>query len=159
MLGNFSIGDYFKEEAIPFAWEFLTSEEWMGIDKDKLYVSVYTDDDQAYKIWTEVCKVDPSHILKTYDNFWEIGKGQVDQTQKSSLTAVKNMIQKVLEKNCSLKKWKMIVMLKFGTLYSHNMIVIQSWIVKIIKNYLKKYRYRNGSRKTRCLDPGWGNKL
>ena len=75
MLGNFSIGDYFKEEAIPFAWEFLTSEEWMGIDKDKLYVSVYTDDDQAYKIWTEVCKVDPSHILKTYDNFWEIGKG------------------------------------------------------------------------------------
>lgn len=75
MLGNFSIGDYFKEEAIPFAWEFLTSQEWMGIDKDKLYVSVYTDDDQAYKIWTEVCKVDPSHILKTYDNFWEIGKG------------------------------------------------------------------------------------
>lgn len=75
MLGNFSIGDYFKEEAIPFAWEFLTSEEWMGIDKDRLYVSVYTDDEQAYKIWTEVCKVDPSHILKTYDNFWEIGKG------------------------------------------------------------------------------------
>lgn len=75
MLGNFSIGDYFKDEAIPFAWEFLTSEEWMGIDKDRLYVSVYTDDEQAYKIWTEVCHVDPSHILKTYDNFWEIGKG------------------------------------------------------------------------------------
>ncbi len=75
MLGNFSIGDYFKDEAIPFAWEFLTSEDWMGIDKEKLYVSVYTDDDQAYKIWTEKCGVDPSHILKTYDNFWEIGKG------------------------------------------------------------------------------------
>lgn len=75
MLGNFSIGDYFKEEAIPFAWEFLTSPEWMGIDKDKLYITVYTDDEDAYRIWTEVCHVDPSHILKTKENFWEIGKG------------------------------------------------------------------------------------
>ena len=60
MLGNFSIGDYFKEEAIPFAWNFLTGEQWMGIDKDRLYVSVYTDDEDAYRIWTEVCHVDPS---------------------------------------------------------------------------------------------------
>lgn len=75
MLGNFSIGDYFKKEAIPFAWEFLTSEEWMGIDKDKLYITVYPDDEEAYRIWTEVCHVDPSHILKTHENFWEIGKG------------------------------------------------------------------------------------
>lgn len=75
MLGNFSIGDYFKEEAIPFAWEFLTSEKWMGIDKNRLYVSVYTDDEDAYRIWTEKCGVDPKHILKTDDNFWEIGKG------------------------------------------------------------------------------------
>lgn len=75
MLGNFSIGDYFKEEAIPFAWEFLTSPEWMDIDKDKLYITVYTDDEDAYRIWTEKCGVDPSHILKTKENFWEIGKG------------------------------------------------------------------------------------
>lgn len=75
MLGNFSIGDYFKEEAIPFAWEFLTSPQWLGLDKEKLYVSVYTDDQEAYRIWHEVCHVDPSHILKTYDNFWEIGEG------------------------------------------------------------------------------------
>jgi len=75
MLGNFSIGDYFKEEAIPFAWEFLTSEEWIGFPKEKLYVSVYTDDEDAYRIWTEVCKIDPSHILKTDGNFWEIGEG------------------------------------------------------------------------------------
>ena len=75
MLGNFSIGDYFKEEAIPFAWEFLTSEEWMGIDKERLYITVYIDDEDAYRIWTEKCKVDPSHILKTKENFWEIGKG------------------------------------------------------------------------------------
>ena len=75
MLGNFSIGDYFKEEAIPFAWEFLTSPEWIGFDKDKLYISVYTDDDDAYRIWTEKCHVDPSHILRTDENFWEIGEG------------------------------------------------------------------------------------
>ncbi len=75
MLGNFSIGDYFKEEAIPFAWEFLTSPEWIGFDKDKLYVTVYTDDSEAYRIWTDVCHVDKSHILKTDGNFWEIGEG------------------------------------------------------------------------------------
>ena len=47
----------------------------MGIDKDRLYVSVYTDDARAYEVWTTICGVDPSHILKTDDNFWEIGKG------------------------------------------------------------------------------------
>lgn len=75
MLGNFSIGDYFKTEAIHFAWEFLTSEEWMGIDKDRLYITVYTYDDDAYNVWTKECGVDPSHMLRTMDNFWEIGKG------------------------------------------------------------------------------------
>ncbi|MBR2802780.1 MAG: alanine--tRNA ligase [Erysipelotrichaceae bacterium] len=75
MLGNFSIGDYFKKEAIPFAWEFLTSPEWIGFDKDRLYITVYPDDTEAYRIWTEVIGVDPSHILKSPDNFWEIGEG------------------------------------------------------------------------------------
>ena len=75
MLGNFSIGDYFKKEAIPFAWEFLTSEQWVGFDKNKLYITVYPDDTEAYEIWTNVCHVDPSHILKSSDNFWEIGEG------------------------------------------------------------------------------------
>ena len=75
MLGNFSIGDYFKKEAIPFAWHFLTDPEWMGFDKNKLYVTVYIDDTEAYDIWTKVCGVDPSHILKTPNNFWEIGNG------------------------------------------------------------------------------------
>ena len=75
MLGNFSIGDYFKREAIHFAWEFLTGEDWIAMDKDKLYVTVYTDDEEAYRIWTEECGVDPSHMWKTADNFWEIGEG------------------------------------------------------------------------------------
>ena len=75
MLGNFSIGDYFKKEAIPFAWHFLTDEEWMGFDKERFYITVYVDDQEAYDIWTNVCGVDPSHILRTPNNYWEIGTG------------------------------------------------------------------------------------
>ena len=75
MLGNFSIGDYFKEEAIPYAWEFLTSPEWIGFDKEKMYVTIYPDDDEAYRIWTTKTDVNPAHIKKTEDNFWEIGEG------------------------------------------------------------------------------------
>ncbi|HAE17344.1 MAG TPA: alanine--tRNA ligase, partial [Erysipelotrichaceae bacterium] len=74
MLGNFSIGDYFKQEAIPWAWEFLTSPEWIGFDPKRLYVTVYPDDDEAYDLWVKV-GMDPTHIRKTYDNFWEIGEG------------------------------------------------------------------------------------
>ncbi len=75
MLGNFSIGDYFKEDALKFAYEFLTSPDWIGFDPDRLYVTVYTDDAEAYRIWTEVIKFNPRHILKTDDNFWQIGEG------------------------------------------------------------------------------------
>ncbi len=75
MLGNFSIGDYFKEDALKFAYEFLTSKEWIGFDPDRLYVTVYPDDTEAYRIWTEVIGFNPKHILKSYDNFWQIGEG------------------------------------------------------------------------------------
>lgn len=75
MMGNFSIGDYFKEEAIGFAYEFLFSENWLGLDLDKMYVSVHTNDDEAYRIWTEKYNVDPARILRTDDNFWQIGNG------------------------------------------------------------------------------------
>ena len=75
MLGNFSIGDYFKEDAIKWAWEFLTSPEWIGFDKSRMYVTIYPDDVQAYHIWTTMTDLDPSHIRKTADNFWEIGEG------------------------------------------------------------------------------------
>ena len=75
MLGNFSIGDYFREEAIPFAWEFLTDPKWIGFPKDKIYITVYIDDEDSYKIWTEKLGVDPSHILRTPNNYWEIGEG------------------------------------------------------------------------------------
>lgn len=75
MLGNFSIGDYFKRDAIHFAWEFLTNEKYIGFEKEKMYVTVYIDDEEAYDIWTKECGVDPSHILKTENNFWQIGEG------------------------------------------------------------------------------------
>ncbi len=75
MLGNFSFGDYFKEEATTWAWEFITEVVKMPIDK--LYVSVFEDDDEAYEIWTKKRGVDPSHMVRLgrEDNFWEIGSG------------------------------------------------------------------------------------
>lgn len=75
MLGNFSIGDYFKKEAIDFAWELLTDEKWFAFDKDKLYITVHDHDEEAYNYWVDVIGVEPSHMLKTPGNFWEIGEG------------------------------------------------------------------------------------
>ena len=74
MMGNFSIGDYFKEEAIEFSFEMLTSPEYFGIDKDLLYVTVYTDDDVAYNKWIEV-GIAEDHIARLEGNYWEIGEG------------------------------------------------------------------------------------
>lgn len=75
MLGNFSIGDYFKEDAIKYAWEFLTSSKWMGFDPESLYVSVFPTDEEAYDIWVNIIGIDPNKILKSEDNFWQIGDG------------------------------------------------------------------------------------
>ena len=77
MLGNFSFQDYFKEEVIPWAWEFLTSDEWMAIPKDRLHISVYEEDDEAYVIWTKKVGIAPDHMVRLgkEDNFWEHGSG------------------------------------------------------------------------------------
>lgn len=74
MMGNFSIGDYFKNEAIEFAYELLTSEEYFGIDKNLLYVTVYTEDEEAKNKWIKE-GLDESHIIPLEENFWEIGEG------------------------------------------------------------------------------------
>lgn len=74
MMGNFSVGDYFKEQAIEYAFELLTGEEWFAIPKDLLYVTVYPDDHEAYQKWVEV-GLDESHLVKLEENFWEIGEG------------------------------------------------------------------------------------
>ncbi|OOM81480.1 alanine--tRNA ligase [Clostridium puniceum] len=75
MLGNFSFGDYFKREIIPWAWEFIT--EVLEMPKEKLYVTIYLDDDEAYEFWTTLTDVDKSHIFRLgkEDNFWEHGAG------------------------------------------------------------------------------------
>ena len=77
MLGNFSFGDYFKHEAIAWSWEFLTSPEWIGLDPDRLYPSIYVDDDEAFEIWNKEIGIAPERIFRfgKADNFWEHGSG------------------------------------------------------------------------------------
>lgn len=75
MLGNFSIGNYFKKEAIEFAWEFLTSEKWMAMDPKMLYVTVHPEDIEAYRIWNEDIGLEESRIIRIEGNFWDIGEG------------------------------------------------------------------------------------
>lgn len=74
MMGNFSIGDYFKEEAIEFAFELLTSPQYFSIPLEKLYVTVYTDDEEAYEKWISL-GMSEDHIIRLSENFWEIGEG------------------------------------------------------------------------------------
>lgn len=74
MLGNFSIGDYFRQEAVTWGWELLTSPEWFGFDKELLYVTVYPNDQETYDLWIKL-GVSPDHIVKLEYNFWEIGEG------------------------------------------------------------------------------------
>ncbi|MER2057817.1 MAG: alanine--tRNA ligase [Niallia sp.] len=75
MLGNFSIGDYFKEEAIEWAWEFLTDEKWIGFDKEKLSVTIHPEDEEAYLLWRDKIGVPENRIIRLEGNFWDIGEG------------------------------------------------------------------------------------
>ncbi len=77
MLGNFSFGDYFKREAIHWSWEFLTSPDWVGLDPERLYPSIYENDDEAFDIWNKEVGIAPERIFRfgKEDNFWEHGAG------------------------------------------------------------------------------------
>ena len=77
MLGNFSFGDYFKHESIHWAWEFLTGNEWMGLDPDRLYPSIYEEDEEAFEIWNKEMGIPAERIFRfgREDNFWEHGAG------------------------------------------------------------------------------------
>jgi alanyl-tRNA synthetase len=75
MLGNFSIGEYFKKEAIDWAWEFLTSKEWIGFDHEKLSVTIHPEDEEAYRYWNEVIGIPAERIIRLEGNFWDIGEG------------------------------------------------------------------------------------
>ncbi|WP_163970086.1 alanine--tRNA ligase [Oceanobacillus halotolerans] len=75
MLGNFSIGDYFKKEAIEWAWEFLTGDKWIGFDPERLSVTVHPEDDEAYDIWLHDIRLPKDRIIRLEENFWDIGEG------------------------------------------------------------------------------------
>lgn len=75
MLGNFSVGDYFKREAIHWAWEFLTSPEWIGFDKDLLSVTIHPEDNEAFEIWNKEIGIPEERIVRLEGNFWDIGEG------------------------------------------------------------------------------------
>ncbi|WP_139990932.1 alanine--tRNA ligase [Paenibacillus paridis] len=75
MLGNFSIGDYFKEEAITWAWEFLTEPKWIGFDPNRLSVTVYPEDEEAFAFWNTKIGLPAERIYKLEENFWDIGEG------------------------------------------------------------------------------------
>lgn len=75
MLGNFSIGDYFKKEAVEYAWDFLTNKEYIGFDPDLLYVTIHPEDEDAYQIWSETIGLSPERIIRIEGNFWDIGEG------------------------------------------------------------------------------------
>ena len=77
MMGNFSFGDYFKEEATEWAWEYLTEPEWMGLDPERLYVTIYTDDDQAFEVWNRHVGVPAERISRwnEEENFWPASAG------------------------------------------------------------------------------------
>ena len=74
MLGNFSIGDYFRDEVLPWAYELLTSKEWFDLDPDKLYITYYPGDKKTYELWQK-CGIKEDHLIPVEGNFWEIGEG------------------------------------------------------------------------------------
>lgn len=75
MLGNFSVGDYFKKDAIVWAWEFLTSDQWIGFDPELLAVTIHPEDDEAFEIWHNEVGLPKERIIRLEENFWDIGEG------------------------------------------------------------------------------------
>ncbi|WP_461204511.1 alanine--tRNA ligase [Clostridium sp. DL1XJH146] len=114
MLGNFSFGDYFKDEIIPWSWEFVT--EVMGIPKDKLYVTVYLDDEEAEEIWKQKTDVNPKHIFRLgkEDNFWEHGVGPCGPCseihfykEEGQIETVEDFIDKS-DKDLAVEFWNLV---------------------------------------------------
>jgi alanyl-tRNA synthetase len=127
MLGNFSFGDYFKEDAIKNAWEFIT--EVLKLPKERLYVTVYKDDDEARQIWKRVSGFDDSRIysMGEKDNFWAMGEtGPAAPALKFSLTAVRNT--PVTRRNVRWVFATATAGWKFGTWFSCNMNVMKTAI-------------------------------
>ncbi|MBF0715618.1 alanine--tRNA ligase [Gemelliphila palaticanis] len=123
MLGNFSIGDYFKEEAVEWAWEFLTSEKWLGLDKEKMYVTIHPEDADAYNIWKNKIGLDSSRIIRIEGNFWDIGEGPsgpnteifYDRGEDTDLTAPECEMYPGGENERYLEVWNVVF-----SQYNHN---------------------------------------
>lgn len=96
MLGNFSIGDYFRDEVIPWAFELLTSEKWFGFPKEKLYITYYPDDIATRDLWIK-CGMDPDHMIPSEDNFGKSVKDLVDLILRSTSIVERNMTQNISE--------------------------------------------------------------
>ncbi len=117
MLGNFSIGDYFKEEAIAWAWEILTSEKYFGIDKSLLYITVYKEDDEALKIWKSIgVEEDRIFIMDKETNFWDLGQGPCgpcteiffDKGETYDTRSAKELIEPDLENDRYIEIWNIV---------------------------------------------------
>lgn len=134
MMGNFSIGDYFKNEAIEFAYELLTSEKWFAIPIEKLYVTIYTGDNEAYNKWIEMGMLE-DHIIRLDENFWEIGKGPCGPDSEIFY----DRGEKYDKDHDALEKFKKMknknVILKYGTMYLVNIIKSQMLKEKTIKSF------------------------
>ena len=117
MLGNFSIGDYFKKEAIEMAWELLTSKDYLSIDKDKLYITVYEEDEESRQIWMSL-GIDESRIYKMSKktNFWDMGKGPsgpsseifIDRGEKYDKRDANELIANDIENDRFVEIWNIV---------------------------------------------------
>ena len=89
MLGNFSIGEYFKKEAMEWAWEFLTSDKWIGWEKERLSVTIHPEDVEAFEYWNKKIGIPEERIIRLEGNFWDIGEGPSGPNTKYSMTVVR----------------------------------------------------------------------
>ena len=137
MLGNFSVGDYFRDEAIEWGYELLTSPEWFDLPKDKLYMTYYPDDKDSYNRWI-ACGVEPSHLIPIEDNFWEIGAGPSGPDTEIFFDRGEEFDPDNIVFACLKRILKTTVTLKFGTSFCHNLMQIQLFHVQNTKSFLIK---------------------
>ena len=132
MLGNFSFGDYFKKEIIPWSWEFVTKE--LGIPADKLWITIHTEDDEAFDIWHNVVGLPEERIVRLEENFWEIGSGPCGPCSEIHVDLGE-------ERGCGKPTCAVgcdcAVSWKSGIWYSLNiikmkMVLIRRWLTKIL---------------------------
>lgn len=129
MLGNFSIGDYFKEEAITWAWEFLTDPKWIGFDPERLAVTVYPEDEEAYKLWNEKVGLPAERIIKLEDNFWDIGEGPCGPCTEIFYDRGEAYGSDMTDPEMYPGE-KMSVIWKCGTSYSHNSTITKTVAIR-----------------------------